>query len=69
MDKLKIVSVAILLCGSVAFGLAGCSNDGTPGSSERSPGGTSPSGVGGPTNPQGPSGPPTEQKNDASRSK
>jgi hypothetical protein len=62
MHKLKIASVAILLCGSVALGLAGCkdrSNDGT----------SSPSGIGGPSNPQGPSGPPTEEKNDSSRSK
>ena len=54
MDIIKTVVLAVLLCGSVA--VAGCNDTGD----NRT--GNSPSNIGGPGNPQGPSGPPTEQK-------
>lgn len=54
MDKIKTVVLAVLVCGSVA--VAGCNDTGD----NRT--GNSPSNIGGPVNPQGPSGPPTEQK-------
>jgi hypothetical protein len=63
MQKRNVFALAVLLCGSLA--LAGCDNAGdrqTSGNNERG----SSSGVGGGTNPQGPSGPSSPQKNPSS---
>ena len=60
MEKLKVLGLAVIFCGSVV--LAGCNDTGnrqTSGNNERG----STSGAGSGSTPQGPSGPSSPQKN------
>ena len=68
MRKLKVISVAIFLCGSLSVAAMGC-NDGSADRTKSGDQGASGSSSSGTGSPQGPSGPPSEQKSGTTRSK